>query len=209
MPYPYEAAQGSKILNHRRIGSDTIDVFPTQPGRIWLQQELRGAPMTARERFAGIGALAFVLMTSPPNALRAQTPVQGVELSVRAGTVVGTVVDSDDNPVPAARLRLRDLSSGRILTTTRGNQIGEFRFSGVPASSYLVEFVDVEATVRGVSHTFVVRPAETLSTIVRLSGRRAWYTGFFKNAAMGVVSSAAGLGVTSVGTGLQPASGRF
>jgi carboxypeptidase family protein len=166
--------------------------------------------MNARRRVAGICLLVTLgVSASPQQALNAQTPVVGVELSARAATILGSVVDGNDTPIAAARLRLRDLTTGRILATTRGEQTGEFRFNGVPAGSYIVEFVDENGNVRGVSQTLVVASAETRTTIVRLSGRRPWYAGFFNNAAMAVVSSAAGLGVTAVGNGLQPASGRF
>lgn len=206
VPYGYEAHS----LNDRSIGSDTIDVFPIQPGRWWLPTKFQGALMNAGRRLAGICLLTTLAVSATAqNALLAQTPVVGIELSSRAATVLGTVVDGDDKPVPAARLRLRDLTSGRLLMTTRGDQVGEFRFGGVPAGSYLVEFVDPDGNVRGVSQTFVLAPAETRATIVRLAGRKAWYAGFFNNAAMAVVSSAASLGVTAVGSGVQPASGRF
>lgn len=166
--------------------------------------------MNARKRFAGICLIAtLALSASPRSVARAQTPVQGVELSAYAGAIAGTVLDGGERAVPAARLSLRDVTSGRILMTTRGNQQGDFSFAGIPADSYLVEFVDEEGNVRGVSQTFVVRPRETVSTIVRVGARRAWYNGFFQNAALAAVSSAAGLGITAAGNGSQPASGRF
>ena len=197
-------------MNGRPIGSDTIDVFPTQPGRFWLQTELRGAPVNAEKRFGAICLVVTLALTANPQpALRAQTPVRGVELSSHAATVMGTVVDGDDRQVGGARVRLRDVTSGRIVMTTRGNESGEFRFVGVPSGSYLVEFVEEQGDARGVSQTFAIKPAETLSTTVRIGVRRPWYSGFFSNAALAAVSSAAALGVTAVGNGMQPASGRF
>jgi hypothetical protein len=152
-------------------------------------------------------ALAFTVMAG--DVTSAQTPVRGVELTVRAATIVGTVVNADDKPIPGPRLRLRDVTIGRIVMTTVGCQNGDFRFAGVAHGLYLVECVDEVGTVRGVSQTFSVSGGETASTLVRLSSRRAWYQGFFSNAAAAAVSSAAGLGITAVGNGTQPASGRF
>lgn len=166
--------------------------------------------MNARRRLAGTSLLVLLGVSAlPQRDLNAQAPVAGVELSSRAATILGTVVDGDDKPIAAAHLRLRDLTTSRIATTTRGDQIGEFRFNGVPASSYIVEFVDGDANVRGVSQTLVVTPGQTRTTIVRVGSRRPWYAGFFNNAAMAVVSAAASVGVTAVGNGFQPASGRF
>jgi hypothetical protein len=166
--------------------------------------------MDAGKRFGGIClAAALALTASPAIVARAQTPVQGVELSARAASIVGTVLDSNERAVPAAQVRLRDVTSGRLVMTTRGDQNGVFRFGGIPRGSYVIEFVDDEGKVRGVSQTLVVAPGETLSTVVRLGAHRTWYSGFFKNAAVAAVSSAAVLGVTAVGTGSQPASSRF
>jgi hypothetical protein len=63
--------------------------------------------------------------------------------------------------------------------------------------------------VEGVTHSVGIAPGETARVILRLASRRPWYSGFFSNAAIAAVSSAASLGITSVGTGLQPDSGRF
>jgi hypothetical protein len=139
----------------------------------------------------------------------AQPSVRGAELTSRAATIVGNVVDGDDKPIAAAQLRLRNIVNGRSVAVTRGDQMGQFRFSGVASGSYFVELVDERGRVRGVSATFTVGPAETYSTIVRLTAHRAWYSDLFSNAALAVVSSAAALGITAMGNGAQPASGRF
>lgn len=164
--------------------------------------------MNARNRLALVCVLG-ALTSSPAWTVRAQTPVRGIELTSRAGIVVGSVVDGNDRPVPGTPLRIRDVSNGRIAMTAAGDQLGQFRFGGVPSGSYLIEVVDSGGDVRGLSQTFSVAPAETVSTVVRLGARRPWYTGFFSNAALAAVSSAAALGVTAVGNGTQPASGRF
>ena len=145
----------------------------------------------------------------PGHRALAQTPSARATLTAHAGTIVGTVRDGADKPIAAARLRLRDLTSGRLLMTGRADQDGVFRFTGVPAGSYLVELVDEAGNVLAVTNTLTMAPAETVTTFVRLGARPPWYSGFFSNAAMTAVSAAAGLGVTAVGNGFQPASGRF
>jgi hypothetical protein len=166
--------------------------------------------MNAGKRFGGIClAVTLAVSASPRSVARAQTPVQGIELSAHAASIAGTVLDGDEHAITAARLRLRDVTTGRIVMTAQAGQNGEFRFGGIPRGSYLIELVDEGGSVRGVSQTFVVDAGETLSTVVRLGVRRAWYSGFLKNAAVAAVASAAGLGVTAVGGGSQPASGRF
>lgn len=168
--------------------------------------------MKARKLF-GVVCLAVLMGTAGARdhgaIAQAQTPVPGVSLTARACTIVGTAWNGNDVPVAGARLRLRDVSSGRILMTTRGDQEGHFRFTGVPTGTYLVELVDENGGLLAVGHTFTMAPSETVATFIRLGARVPWYSGFFTNAAIAAVSSAAGLGVTAVGSGIQPASGRF
>lgn len=162
-----------------------------------------------RAPLLGICLAAAIVAGAPGAGPYAQPAPPRATLTAHAGSIVGTVTDAAERPLPAARLRLRDLTSGRILMTTRADEDGRFRFHGVPSGSYLVELVDENGGVLAVSRTFAMTPAETIVTTVRLGARAAWYAGFFSNAATAVVSSAAGLGITAVGSGAQPASSRF
>ena len=168
--------------------------------------------MKARNLLARVclSVLAGVAVMANEGAA-AQTPAAGprATLTSQAGSIAGTVLDGLDQPIPAARLRLRDLTRGRIVMTTRGDEQGRFQFSGVPSGQYVVEFVDEGGSVRALGQTFTVTPGETVATFIRLGARVPWYKGFFANAATAAVSSAAGLGVTAVGSGGQPASARF
>ena len=166
--------------------------------------------MTARILPLGVCLLAISIAWTPASASwREQAPAPRATLTAHAGVIVGVVRDGTERPVAAARLRLRDLTSGRIVMTTRSDQEGGFHFKGVPSGSYVVELVDESGTVRALSGTCSLRSGEPVSTFIRLGARPPWYSGFFTNAAMAAVSAAAGLGVTAVGSGFQPASGRF
>ena len=134
--------------------------------------------------------------------------VTRARLTEAAGTIVGLVVNGNDKPVPAARLRLCELETGRILMTARGDEEGRFQFTGVPAASYIVELVDDGNRVLAITQGFALPAAEQVQVLLRLASR-PWYSGFFSNAAIAAVASAASLGVTAVGPGVQPASGRF
>ena len=159
-----------------------------------------------------IGVVLTVLVATggvPAHRAGAQTLVNQASLTSEAGTIVGFVRDGADNPIPAARLRLRDATGGRIVMVTRADQEGRFRFGGVASGSYLVELVDDDGKVLGVSDTVSLTPGEIAEALIRLGARSPWHSGFFVNAAMAAVSAAAGLGVTAIGNGFQPASGRF
>ena len=166
--------------------------------------------MKARFLPIGVCLLALSMAWTPGSAsAQGQAPAPRATLTAQAGVVIGVVRDGTERAVPAARLRLRDLTSGRIVMVARSDQEGGFRFTGVPAGSYIVELVDENGTVRALSGTCAMSAGQALSTFIRLGAQPPWYSGFFTNAAMAAVSSAAGLGVTAVGSGFQPASGRF
>ena len=185
-----------------------MSVFPPEPAvsrtSILDSAYIKPGILTAGICLAAFGFWGGVIVP----VVEAQVIVSA-KLTAAASAIVGTVVNANDTPVPAARVRLRDLETGRILMITRGDEQGRFEFSGVPPGSYVVELVDDASRVLGVSQTFATAPAQLVQVMVRVSARPAWYTGLFTNAAIAAVSSAASLGITSVGPGLQPDSGRF
>ncbi|MGH9310829.1 MAG: carboxypeptidase-like regulatory domain-containing protein [Vicinamibacterales bacterium] len=146
-------------------------------------------------------------------AVAAQAPFRssagGGGAATKAGVVTGTAWNADNSPVSNALIRLRDLTTGRIVLGVEADAAGRFGFDPVPAASYVVELVDQAGTVRAVGQMFSVGPGETVATFVRLSRRDRWFDGFFGNAAAAALSAAASLGLTAVGDGVQPASPRF
>ena len=137
-------------------------------------------------------------------------PAGGTNIGLeRPGTVVGTAWNPDKTPIAYALLRLRDVTAGLVLMGTRADGAGRFTFTDVPAGSYLVELVDDDGRVLAVGQIFRMTPAESVVTFVRLTARVPWFGGFFGNAAAAVLTTAAALGVTAIGSGGQPASPRF
>jgi hypothetical protein len=166
-----------------------------------------------RTLFPRLAALMVVAALLPGGHLiRAQAQVEPGALRgpVRAdaGTVIGTVWNRNDVPVAFARLRLRDMTSGKILRAIQGDDAGRFTFLKVPPGSYIVELVDASGSVLALGQMFTLGPLETVATFIRLGTTVPWYAGFFSNAAAVALASAAALGLTAVGNGGQPASGR-
>jgi hypothetical protein len=126
-----------------------------------------------------------------------------------AGRVVGTAWRPDNSPLARALLRVRDLTSGRIVLGVQADDQGRFNFSTVPAGSYVVELVNERGAVRAVGQRFSVRGGETVATSVRLGPDGRWLDGVLGSAAAAALAAAASLGVTAIGDGVQPASPRF
>jgi hypothetical protein len=165
-----------------------------------------------RSVFARVAALAAVIALLPTGHL-SWVSAQSAQSSfgpirADAGTVTGTVWNRNDTPVALPRVRLRDVTTGRIVRVTQGDDLGRFTFVKVPSGSYIVELVDRSGTVLALGQMFTLGPLETVATFLRLGASVPWYSGFFSNAAAAALASAASLGLTAVGNGGQPASGR-
>src|SRR5687768_5277891 len=104
---------------------------------------------SAFTRLAAIGVLVALLPAGHPGRAFAQISQDQPRGSVRveAGTVIGTVWNRNDTPVASPRLRLRDATTGRIVRTTQGDDLGRFTFLRVPAGSYIVELVDQSGSI--------------------------------------------------------------
>jgi hypothetical protein len=163
-------------------------------------------------RSALVTLLTVALMTGPVVAgLRAATQLNtAIDATAprNRGAITGTAWHSDDTPVSNARLRLRSVGSGEVVMRTEADPAGRFTFVPVEPGVYIVELVDDDASVLGVSQMFGVGADETVATFIRLGTRVPWYSGFFTNAAAAALAAAASLGVTAVGDGGQPASAR-
>jgi hypothetical protein len=164
---------------------------------------------SALSRTLSLALLASTFAT----VLAAQAPARfstgAAGATGRTGFVAGTAWNADNSPLPNALLRLRNLTTGQIVDGAEADAAGRFGFDPVPADRYLVELVDRNGNVRAVGQMFSVGPGETVATFVRLPSNKRWFDGFFGNAAAAALSSAASLGLTAVGDGVQPASPRF
>lgn len=134
-----------------------------------------------------------------PAIARVVRPVAGSgAIRSRAVSIHGGAWHADNTPVPGARLRLRNVITGRIEATAVANENGEFAFTGIAAGTYLIEMVAEHGKVLAVGHTFTVAPGETIATFVRLGPKVRWFNGLFGNASLMVAASAATVGVMAV-----------
>lgn len=129
-------------------------------------------------------------------ATRARRVAAPVPTAVQGVNVVGVAWTSDHEPIPNPRLRLRDLVSGRVAASARGNEVGEFVFEEIGAGTYLVELVDRGDRVQAVGEVMTVVAGETVATFVVLSNTAPGIAAIASNAA--AVSTASTAGVPAI-----------
>jgi hypothetical protein len=167
--------------------------------------------MGGRELRKAIGAAALsALLVSPlggeqPSVVKVPGRVSRLPgaLATPLGVVHVKVVDQGGAPLPSARVRLRDLSTGREAAVATTNAADECNFAPVDAGTYVVEAIGRDGGVVGVSDATTVVTGETAEALVRLTARSrsfAWWLGATTTAAL---AQAAGLGVFAVDPG-QP-----
>jgi hypothetical protein len=154
------------------------------------------APMAAAASAADAKAVKAVAKI--PAVTAKALPVSGGAVGARATSIMGAAWKSDNTPIPGAKLRLRNVLTGRIVATTVANDLGRFAFNDVESGSYVIELVSDNGRVLAIGHAFTVGPGETIATFVRLGTKAPWFNGFFGNASSAVASVAASAGVTAV-----------
>jgi hypothetical protein len=127
-------------------------------------------------------------------------------VGVRSTSITGVAWNADDTPVPGARLRLRNVVTGKLATAAVADEAGQFTFPSVESGSYLIELVTETGKILAIGHTFAVAPGETVATFVRIGTKVPWFTGFFGNAASAIASTAASAGVTAIAPDAKPCS---
>ena len=142
---------------------------------------------------------------SAVKTVRAGAPGSSSAVGSRSTLILGAAGKSDNTPIPNAKLRLRDVVTGRIEATTVANDMGQFAFTGIESGTYAIELVSDAGKILTLGHTFTVAPGETVATFVRLGTKVPWFnamfgsqSGFVGNAAAAASSTAASMGVTAV-----------
>jgi hypothetical protein len=153
-----------------------------------------------------VAALLLVLTLGDVGTAQSRASRQSTAVSVTVGLVIGSAWQADAQPYPLARIRLRDVETGRPAARTIADGDGRFRFEGVDPGAYVVELLSLEDKVLAVGDLFGVLAGGQATTLVRMSAKAPWFAGFFGNAAAAAIAAASTLGVTAVGSNGSPAS---
>ncbi len=143
-------------------------------------------------------AKAAVKAVAKGRGITVSSALPGGAVAGRATSILGAAWKADNTPIPAAKIRLRNVLTGRIEATSVANDLGQFTFEGMESGSYVIELVSDSGKVLATGHPFTVAAGETVATFVRLAARSPWFSGFFGNAASGLAAVAASTGVTAV-----------
>ena len=154
----------------------------------------------------GLGALVCLLGAGSLTASGRAPGTAGRPSAAPSTFVRGVAWNSDNSPLPAAKVRLRNLHTGRVDATAVTTEIGQFTFTGLEGGAYVIELVADSGSVMAVGQSFRVELGETIATFVRLPARQSWFAGAFSNTAAAVIAAASSAGVTAIGSTSPPVS---
>jgi hypothetical protein len=158
-------------------------------GSIQMKSQLRRMVLPAAGVCAGVLLAAGASLGAAATAAKSGAP---------SPTIMGAAWKADNSPIPQAKLRLRNVDTGRVVAATLANDAGQFVFADIETGSYIVELISNGGKLLAVGHTITIGPGETVATFVRLGAKVPWFTGFFANAASAVATAAASTGVTAM-----------
>ena len=150
--------------------------------------------------------LALACLALPASLLADVRPTPRSASALASATVRGMVWNADNTPVPAGKVRLRNLHTGRVEAAAVTTERGQFTFEKIQRGSYLTEVVDESGKVIAVGQSFRLETGETVATFVRLPARQSWFAGAFSNTAAAVIAAASSAGVTAIGSTAPPVS---
>lgn len=116
---------------------------------------------------AGVSAQQFI----PPESSLKFVQVWRPTTVTGPTQIIGTVVDIRQLPVANAKVRLRNLRTGRIEQESESDYQGNYAFAVVEPGTYVVEMVLADGTIIALSNAGTVARYETLQTVVQLPGR--------------------------------------
>ena len=116
--------------------------------------------------------------------------------------IQGKALDSANEPMPGALLRLRDVRVGRVIETRLTDESGLFAFKVADPGVYIVELLGRDRTPLAASQILTVNAGDTVSAIVKLPSRATPFAGLLSSsiapAAAMVMTQAVATGIVAV-----------
>src|SRR5206468_4070315 len=92
----------------------------------------------------GVAVMAGYALGAPAAAAGSDqaSPARARAAAPQPASVVGAAWNADGSGIPGARLRLRNVVTGKIQATATADDSGQFRFDTVSTGTYVIELVD-------------------------------------------------------------------
>ena len=180
------------------------------PMHVRLSAALLGVVLSASIVSAqqpGHPGTAAVVKSVKPARQSANAAAQKAASNIRS-LINGTAIDSDQQPLPNATLRLRNIEKNEIEQVVTANEMGEFSFIARPDVAYVVEIADQAGRIVAVGDVIMANPGEVAGAVVALPSRLPALAGVFGDTASSVMSAVTGTGLTVVDPTLPKLSPR-
>jgi hypothetical protein len=161
-----------------------------------------GVSAQQQQAAARAGSLAAKRATSlavKRSVVRGGIRAGRVAAGPRATSITGYAWTANQQPVPNAVVRVRNVLTGLVESSSKADAAGRFVIEGIEGGNYVIELIDEAGRIIAVGETFSAFPGDAIVTFVRLAERLPVGLGnVFANAAMTAISSAASVGITAV-----------
>jgi hypothetical protein len=152
-----------------------------------------------RRVLSAVLALALVLGAQP-------LLLAAVRGQQNLGEIAGTAV-VEGKPLNNITVRLRNVDNGRLVGDMRTNELGQFRFTGLPVGNYVVETVAPNGTMLGTSTRISLVTGALVATGVTVSTSAAAAAAVGVGGAAGAAGAAGGAGAAGAGAAGAGAAG--
>ena len=156
---------------------------PVRAQSVWrfVPQSVLEARANDAARFAGrpVRGGNGIDQTAPAQGGAAQNAALGyvpASVAARGGRVnalVGRARTSLNAPIPFARVLLRNVLTGQVITQTTADGYGEFQFLDLDATAYIVELLGADGSVVAASTMTTMARGEVRQTEVRVAAASA------------------------------------
>ena len=140
-----------------------------------------------------------LMPASPTHAV-----VSGAEIHSGQSVIHGTAVDANASPLPNVPVRLRNLVTSEIESTSTANDVGEFTFIVQPDIPYIVEIADRTGRIIAVGNVVTAQAGEVAATLVPVPLKLPALAGVFGETAGSIVAAVAGTGLTAIEANVKP-----
>jgi hypothetical protein len=123
------------------------------------------------------------------------------------GQISGTARDAQDKVLSNVKVQLRNVDTGALVATTRSAASGAFEFKGLSPGNYVIEIVDDDGQIIGVSTSMALAAAGIVSGLTIAASAAGALAGAVAGGSIGAFFSSTGGILLLVGIGAGVSAG--